>query len=863
MEFDLDTRSASLGVGEFAEFSLGPRESEGGPQGLWRAQLGTHWHQQLRKQAEAAGREVRFEVSLRGQILHKGWLLTLNGRLDQYFPGADTAEVREIKSVLRTLPADEVELRAEYPGYFVQAAVYQRLLSTDSQALGEGVGMAAPTRCLAMLVFVEADTGLTQSLRLGAADEGLLEAQLDRVVGFLEQRRLSRERLAHMRLRKPFEVLREGQEEAITGLQSALVRERPVVLFEAPTGFGKTGVLLEAALGELRRGRFERLAYLTSKATGQLQVADTLRRMTWPAEGAEPDGLHAVSSWVVRPKTEHCINEVFLCSRESCPHLKDLERKWAGAGLARHYLDPEAPRDIATLRESGREAGICPYEITRAALPFCDLWIGDFNYLFSPSSNGLFLGQPGFEAARTLLVVDEAHNLPTRAADALSHRLEHAAAQDVLDGLHRIHAPNNLVRAWDHWTHFLKHLLACNSLSLAAEDDARDLLSQAAGLVTGTALDHMALGAELSRQLWAVAETMTLLSEHPRLARHWWAPKRGSLSITCLDAAPFTGPLLASFGGAILASATFGPHGDYAAAIGLESAREVSRPLSVAKQASQEDKDPGHAPGGRFGSLNKRDSRKLLAKVTTASELMRVEEEHEQGQHQAVRALAPWRDRAFRVGIDLRADTRFEQREQHHGLTAATIQRLCEGGAVAGARLAVFFPSYAYAEAILQRLNTDRLLVRAALQARNLDLAGQTAWIEQALVSSDALFLVLGSSFAESIDLLGGRLPNAMVVGPALPEVNAVQQAKLANLAPRGREQAFRSVYQIPGMQKVNQALGRLVRAPGQRARILLHCRRFAEPAYTALLGREYAGGTSLHNDQDFEAWLQQTDTQT
>jgi len=863
MNFDLDLRTASLGVGEFAEFTLGPRESEGGPQGLWRAQLGTHWHQQLRKQAEASGRETRFEVPISGQLLHKGWLLTLNGRLDQFQAGAGAAEVREIKSVLRTLPADEAELRGEYASYFVQAAAYQRLLATDSRALGEALLPEGSARIGAVLVFVEADTGLTQTVRLGAADEGLLAAQLDRVVDFLEQRHLSRERLSHMRLRKPFEALREGQEEAIAGLQAALQRERPVVLFEAPTGFGKTGVLLEAALGELRRGRFDRLVYLTSKATGQLQVASTLRHMTWPDPQAGPDGLHSVSSWIIRPKSEHCVSEVFLCSRESCRHLADLERKWAGAGLARHYLDPEAPRDIESLRDSGREAGICPYEITRAALPFCDLWIGDFNYVFSPSSNGLFLKQPGFEASRTLLVVDEAHNLPARAADALSHRLEHAGAQDVLDALHRIHAPNNLVRAWDHWTHFLKHLPASNSLSLALEDDARDLLSQAAALLGSTAIDHAALGAELSRQLWAVPETVALLNEFPRLARHWWAPKRGSLSITCLDAAPYSGPLLSSFGGVLLASATFGPHDDYAAAIGLDSPVEETRPLSVAKQAALEERDPGHAPGGRFGSLNKRDSKKLLAKVTTASELMRVEEELGQTLHQAVRASAPWRDHAFQVAIDLRADTRYEQREQHHGLTAATVQRLCEGGAVAGARLAVFFPSYAYAEAILQRLETDRLHVRAVLQPRNLDLAAQTAWIEQALVSCDALFLVLGSSFAESIDLLGGRLPNAMVVGPALPEVNAVQQAKLANLAPRGREQAFRSVYQIPGMQKVNQALGRLVRAPGQKARIVLHCRRFAEPAYASLLGREYTGGLSLRTDQDFETWLGATEPQT
>jgi Rad3-related DNA helicase len=97
-----------------------------------------------------------------------------------------------------------------------------------------------------------------------------------------------------------------------------------------------------------------------------------------------------------------------------------------------------------------------------------------------------------------------------------------------------------------------------------------------------------------------------------------------------------------------------------------------------------------------------------------------------------------------------------------------------------------------------------------------------------------------------------------MVVGPALPEVNAVQRARLAEAAAAGlsRDAAFRRVYQIPGMTKVNQALGRLVRAPGHHARVILHCRRFLEPGYASLLAPEYQLGTNLHDDAALTAWL-------
>src|SRR5262245_9977306 len=121
MIFDLDKRTAALSVGEFSDFSLGPRESlGGGSAGVWRAELGTHWQNELRAQATAEhAAAAEFEIPITGQIFHRGWTLTLTGRIDQIvrLPAAPVT-LREIKSVTRELPADEAELRADYPEYF-------------------------------------------------------------------------------------------------------------------------------------------------------------------------------------------------------------------------------------------------------------------------------------------------------------------------------------------------------------------------------------------------------------------------------------------------------------------------------------------------------------------------------------------------------------------------------------------------------------------------------------------------------------------------------------------------------------------------------------------------------------------------
>jgi len=219
-----------------------------------------------------------------------------------------------------------------------------------------------------------------------------------------------------------------------------------------------------------------------------------------------------------------------------------------------------------------------------------------------------------------------------------------------------------------------------------------------------------------------------------------------------------------------------------------------------------------------------------------------------------VQAPTPWRDQAYEIAYDVRVDTTFQHRSAHAQTTALTIRALC------AARPAVaFFPSYAYAEMIREELAALAPQLRVALQPRGLDLAAQTAWVEAARTGLDAMFLVLGSSFSESIDSLGGWITSGIVVGPALPEVNAVQRARLAALAPLGRDTAVRRTYQIPGMQKVNQALGRLVRAPGQRARVLLHCRRFAESAYHELLAHDYRQGERIETDEQLRAWLERT----
>lgn len=779
MQIDLKARSVTLGVGEFAELTFGPIRSPGGRAGLWRARLGQEWHVEMQDRTRQTDGEARFEVSISGQIRYQGWTICLNGRIDQVMDREGAVVFREIKTVRTPLPAKPSELRQLHASYFRQLAVY---LAIAPESLCTG---SVPAK--AELVFIDIDSGITQTVNLEPEDRQALEAQLKALWHMVENRRAGLERLSTLSFEPAFAVPRPGQESIQEELDAAGAGLHPI-LFEAPTGYGKTGSILEYALRRLQSGSVTRVIYLTGKSTGQLQVVTQLDAMLGDPPGAR--------RWQIRSKAEHCINEITHCFPDCCPYLAGQEERWPGSGLAVRLTEPDFPRSLGPIREIGRDAGICPYEITRAALLLNDIWIGDYNYLFAPANRGMLEAIPGYDPTQTLLVVDEAHNLPGRVADAHSISVDATGAQSTLSSLEAVGASKALQHAWREWTLFLSLLKAASSLDPFQEAEIRDLVSGIGRELERAAPDFALLGPQACDTLFRTLELAQPDSDLP-LPRLAWAPADGRLEATCLDAARAIHETIRDFQEVLFLSATLSPVDDFVRRCGLDEPH-MSPPFHLV-------------------------------------------------------ARTPWRDGSYNVAIDLRVDTRYRQRERHLPTTSATIATLSEQ--VPGP-VAAFFPSYAYARAVERELARHHPLLRVSMQRSRQTLAEQTAFLEESLALSDVLILVLGSGYAEGIDLLGGRVGSALVAGPALPEVNAVQDARLGLFRHQPRDAGFRTVFQIPGMQKVNQALGRLVRAPGHRARVLLHCRRFAEPSYRDLLVPEYRDATWITDDDACLEWL-------
>lgn len=771
-----------MSVGEFATFNPVPSSAGFGRMGAWRAATGAAWHQTMRERTQAADAGAQFEVPIHGKLLHGGWAVELQGRLDQVAPRGEGWVLREIKTVAEPLPRAEDELAREFPEHFRQLAAYLRL--AEMGALGQKRALAGE------LVFVDFSSGVAQTVPMTLAAAGVwVEEQLEAWRPYWEFRWNARQRLAALPERTAFATLRPGQAEARAELAAAAGRSG-VFMFEAPTGFGKTGLLLEYALARLREGHCQRLLYLTGKGTGQAPVTKQLRALL----GDVPE----LRFLQLRSRREHAIDTpLHSCdARRSC--RSDLEERWKDAGLDPLALFEDGSLPVEKARRLGQATGVCPYEITRAALPCAEVWVCDYNYVFSPAHRGVLFNLPGFNPADTLLVLDEAHNLPARAAEARSHAFTAAEAGFAGQALREFHARPALLHAAESFEEFLFALPQIERLDLTAQYALENHLETLADELNAGPLPEDLPDAAMEF-LWNSIQALETLRD-ASLELLPGVPARGELRLACVDAAPAIASALSSFGQAVLTSATFGPPEFFLAACGLPAAQA----------------------------------------------------------HWIV-AQAPWRDGAYDIAVDARVDTRQRSRERFFAVTAETVRQFADGQA---RPIAVFFPSYDYAETIRAYIEAVDAGLRVAVQPRGADLATQTEFLDESLLTAHAMFFVLGGSFAEGIDRLGGEVERVMVVGPAVSEPNALNKARQALFEKSmGPDEAFRRTYLAPGILKVAQALGRLVRAPGQRAKVLLHCRRFAEPATESLLPEEYRHGRVLRRDGDLLEWLKSAPT--
>ncbi len=153
-----------------------------------------------------------------------------------------------------------------------------------------------------------------------------------------------------------------------------------------------------------------------------------------------------------------------------------------------------------------------------------------------------------------------------------------------------------------------------------------------------------------------------------------------------------------------------------------------------------------------------------------------------------------------------------------------------------------FFPSYEYMQIVAESFGPLASAMELMLQTPNMSESERSAFLDRyKQVNQNTLvgFAVMGGIFGEGIDLVGDRLSGAVVVGVGLPGIS-LEKELIRNYFTRTHHTGFEFAYLYPGLNRVFQAIGRVIRTESDRGVVLLIDRRYATYRYRSLFPSEW-----------------------
>jgi DNA excision repair protein ERCC-2 len=752
--------------------------------GIERLWWGQALHARVQAASAAADPSYRSEVSLRTDLHHAGWKVLLHGRADGIREDANGGLVVE---EIKSIRRDAAADAARGDIHRLQAALYAWMLQRE-----RGVAVSAE------LLWVEIGSGRitreTVPLDL-AVLESTLRARIDDCLERFEAERRQRatRRSAAERLRFPHTSLRRGQEKIIRAVESAL-EQREHLLLQATTGIGKTVATLFPAL-RFALANDKQLYVLTPKSLQQEMAMAALASLD-PGEIALGVRLRA--------KTTMCANQTMTCHEEYCAFARDFGRKTQEGGLVRRVLEERPVVDPETLFEIAVGGKVCPFQLSLIVAREAVVTVGDYNYAFDPIvSLREFSSDADLEGA--ILVVDEIHNLVERARQIWSPSLEGAVVRRA------------------------ERVAALGGASVHRDVEA--LCGELLDTIDET-LEEAAPGA--AQESWSLEHALPaerLFALRPRLDAAFVDYLEYRIDTRSMEQ---DDAFLALYFALLRFLDVLSDAGDRFAQL-VERVGGIGRLRLLCKD-----------PGKRLGAvLNRCHSVIGLSATLTPTEFHRDLLGLDSERSAAVAIPNPFPPEHQCVVIDASVTTLWRDRARESPRIARRIAEFSDQ--VPGHCLALF-PSHAFLAEVAEQLPiTEKTLLR---QGRE-DGGRQREAILRELRDPQArpvlLLAVAGGVFAEGIDYPGGSLRGVAVVGPCLPAPDLDRRLLESEYDERFGK-GFDYAYAIPGMTRVVQAAGRLIRSERDTGVITLLGRRFLREPYRSLLPEAWPGARAAED---------------
>ena len=597
----------------------------------------------------------------------------------------------------------------------------------------------------------------------------------------------------------PFPTYRKGQRKLAVAVYRTIERERKLYA-QASTGIGKTLATIFPSVKAMAEGKCDKLFYLTAKTVTRTVAEDALRLM-----GSK--GLR-FKSVTLRAKEKICFLDEAICNPEHCPYAKGHYDRINDA-----LLDLLENNDLITpeiTAEYAKKHRVCPHEMGLDAALWTDLVIGDYNHAFDPNVYLKRFFSDGVGSGDYIFLIDEAHNLADRVRDMYTCRLEKSAFYNIKKKLKdKNKVAGKLRRTLDginrYFIDLRKELEAQEKTSRVEAD--RDMvfnmlimgfLNDAGQWLTQEKLNAHELHGEVL-ELYFDAMNFALIGE--LYDEHYCSIKetcRGDVSVSyfCLDPSGIIARCLERAKAAVMFSATLTP---------LPYFREMLG-------GSEED--------GMIAlpSPFRRERMMLIA-------------------HRGI-------------------STKYIDRER----SVAPISRaIYEAVTKKKGNYLVFFPSYEYMSRVYALFSQAFPEINTLLQQSTMDeeeRAGFLAAFDEDNPETLVGFCVLGGIFSEGIDLKGDRLIGSIIVGVGLPKLS-MRQELIREYFDQKNGMGFDYAYVYPGMNKVLQAAGRVIRTEEDYGLVLLIDSRFGTKKYRSLFPEHWSHIKTIKDISELKSLLE------
>jgi DNA excision repair protein ERCC-2 len=789
-------------------------------------------------QSVAARRPDGYEAEITLTGTHRS--LSVRGRADGYDASLNRLEeVKTYRGELDAMPANHRAL------HWAQALVYGHLLC-QTRGLGE-----LHVALVYFNIASQTETILTQ-LHSAASLEALFVEQCERFIDWAVQEEAHRNarNAALSALVFPHGEFRSGQRELAVAVYRA-ARDGHDLMAQAPTGIGKTLATIFPLLKACAADQIERIFFLTAKTPGRALALDAIESLhasenakanasTQANAEATSNTCTGVTTGVntnTRPtplplrtlelvaRDKACEHPDKACHGDSCPLARGFYDR---LDAARSTALTEGRLDRIAVRTAALAHNVCPYYLAQELVRWSDIVVGDYNYYYDSSAMLYALTQ--MNQWRVGVLVDEAHNLLDRARRMYTASLDQAAFRAA-----RKSAPATLRKPLDRLNREWNALNRAQTNAYTVYPDVPTRLLGAAQNLIGAFTDQLA-EAPLSigeAQLQFYFDAMHFVSLAEQFGEH-------SVFDTTLVAASSAGRSASN--SRLSASAGAESHAESHA-----ESRTESHAASLVEEATA---NPGNSPASRSKIASTLCVRNVIpapflapryaAARTTVMFSGTLSPQHFYRHTLGLPERTMWLDvegpfRAEQLQVHVASHVSTRWRDRERSLTPI-VELIAQQYAARPGNYLGFLSSFDYLQRVAALLRERHPDLPVWTQEQGMDEAARDAFLARFRTTGCGVgFAVLGGAFSEGIDLVGEQLIGAFIATLGLPQMNDVNE-QMRRVMEAKFGSGYDYMYLYPGLQKVVQAAGRVIRTEQDVGVVHLIDDRYRRPEVRRLL---------------------------